>query len=291
MAEPDRNEARDFLISRRSRIRPDQVGIQTTAGIRRVPGLRRAEVAMLAGVSVEYYARLERGRLAGASEEVLNAIARALQLDETERDHLFDLARSAGASATRRRRRPRVAVRPGLQYSLDAITGGPALVRNGRFDIIATNLLGRALHAPAFANPRRPVNIARHCFLDRDSAEAFYPDWEEAADLVVAVLRAEAGRDPYDRELRDLIGELSTLSEAFRGKWAAHDVRRHAAGEKHFDHPVVGRLDLLFESADLVADPGLRLLIYTAEPGSSTQEALGRLVAWAAAMDEAPPVG
>jgi transcriptional regulator with XRE-family HTH domain len=287
MAVPNRDEVRDFLTTRRAKVRPEQVEMPT-GGNRRVPGLRRAEVAMLAGVSVEYYTRLERGNLAGVSEAVLDAIAYALQLDDAERDHLFDLARTARTSQSRRQRRtPRsTAVRPGLQYTLDAITGGPALVRNGRLDIIAANTLGRALHVGAYANPRRPVNLARQCFLDRDSAEQFYPDWHKSADTIVQILRAEAGRDPYDKDLQDLIGELSTLSADFRTKWGAHDVRRHATGEKHFNHPVVGRLDLLFESADLAADPGWKLLIYTAEPASPSADALALLASWATTNDQ-----
>jgi transcriptional regulator with XRE-family HTH domain len=292
MAVPNRDEVRDFLTTRRAKVRPDQVELPT-GGTRRVPGLRRAEVAMLAGVSVEYYTRLERGTLAGVSEAVLDAIARALRLDDAERDHLFALARAASTSPARRQRRSTrsTTVRPGLQYTLDAITGGPALVRNGRLDIIAANALGRALHVAAYAHPRRPVNLARHCFLDRDSAERFYPDWDNAADTIVAVLRAEAGRDPYDKDLQDLIGELSTLSEDFRAKWGTHDVRRHATGEKHFNHPVVGQLDLLFESADLAADPGWKLLIYTAEPNSPAADALALLASWSATNEQPrPPV-
>lgn len=287
MAAPNREEVRDFLMTRRAKVRPDQVELPA-GGIRRVPGLRRAEVAMLAGVSVEYYSRLERGNLAGASESVLDAIARALLLDEAERDHLYDLARAVNSSpATRQRRNARTtAVRPGLQLALDAITGGPALIRNGRMDILAANTLGRALHSVAYAQPRRPVNLARHCFLARDSAELFYADWDKAAATIVAILRAEAGRDPYDKDLQDLIGELSTVSDDFRAKWGAHDVRRHASGEKNFNHPVVGRLDLQFESADLTAEPGWKLLIYTAEPASPTADALALLASWAATHDQ-----
>ncbi len=286
MAAPNREEVRDFLTTRRARVTPDQVEM-AAGGNRRVPGLRRSEVALLAGVSVEYYTRMERGNLAGVSESVLDAVARALQLDEAERDHLFDLARAASTSPAggRGRSRRSAAVRPGLQYALDAVTGGPALVRNGRLDIIAANALGRALHAAAYANPGRPVNLARHCFLDRDSAERFYPDWDQAADTIVAILRAEAGRDPYDRGLQDLIGELSTLSADFRTKWGQHDVRRHASGEKHFNHPIVGRLDLVFESADLATDPGWKLLIYAAEPASPSADALVLLASWAASHD------
>ena len=287
MAVPNRDEARDFLTTRRAKIHPDLVELPAGAN-RRVPGLRRAEVAMLAGVSVEYYTRLERGNLAGVSEAVLDAVAPALQLDDAERDHLFALARAASTSPAKRQRRSTrgTTVRKGLQYALDAITGGPALVRNGRLDIIAANTLGRALHLAAYANPRWPVNLARHCFLDRDSAEKFYPDWDAAADTIVAILRAEAGRDPYDKDLQDLIGELSTLSDDFRAKWGAHDVRRHTTGEKHFNHPVVGRLDLLFESADLAADPGWKLLIYTAVPGSAAADALTLLASWATTNEQ-----
>lgn len=287
---PNRDEVRGFLTSRRAKVRPEQVGLPAGHN-RRVPGLRRTEVALLAGVSVEYYSRLERGNLTGVSDSVLDAIGAALRLGDAERDHLFALARTANTSPARRRRRSTrgTSVRPGLRLTLDAITGAPALVRNGRLDILAANALGRALHTAAYANPRRPVNLARHCFLDRASAELFYPDWDEAADTIVAILRAEAGRDPYDKDLQDLIGELSTLSDDFRAKWGAHEVRRHATGEKHFNHPVVGRLDLLFESADLAADPGWKLLIYTAEPATATADALALLASWTATENQRTP--
>lgn len=177
-------------------------------------------------------------------------------------------------------------VRPSLQYVLDGFTAGPALVRNGRLDIIASNALGRALHVDAYAAQERPVNLARSAFLDRERAEGFYPDWEVAADAIVAVLRTEAGRDPYDKDLQDLIGELSTLSADFRAKWGAHDVRRHATGTKQFHHPIVGDLDLLFEGTELMADPGWTLLLYTAEPGSPTADALRLLASWAATQGQ-----
>jgi hypothetical protein len=153
-------------------------------------------------------------------------------------------------------------------------------------DILAANALGRALHVDVEASSARPINLARHAFLDREKSELFYPDWDLTADQIVAVLRAEAGRDPYDKDLQDLIGELSTRSGEFRARWGAHDVRRHATGVKHFHHSIVGDLDLLFESADLVADPGWKLLIYTAEPGSSTADALRLLASWAATQEE-----
>jgi transcriptional regulator with XRE-family HTH domain len=287
MAAHNRDDVREFLTTRRAKVRPDQVDL-APGPKRRVPGLRRTEVAILAGISVEYYSRLERGDLGGASDAVLHAIAGALQLDEAERDHLFDLARAAGPAPKRPPRRPTRSptVRPSLQLALDAITGGPALVRNGRMDIIAANLLARALHVDVYASPEHPPNLARHAFLNRQSAEQFYPDWDLTADLIVAILRTEAGRDPYDKYLQDLIGELSTRSEEFRTKWGAHDVRRHATGVKHFHHPVVGDLHLLFEATDLMADRGWNLLIYTAEPGSPTADNLRLLASWAASQEQ-----
>ena len=287
MTTQNRGEVREFLTTRRAKVSPDRAGLAPGTN-RRVPGLRRTEVALLAGLSVEYYSRLERGEIGGASESVLHAIATALQMDEAEREHLFDLARAASASTPRRptRSRRNQPVRPSLQYALDAISGGPALVRNGRMDIIAANALGQALHVDAYTSSPRPVNLARHAFLHRDRAELFYPDWHLAADQMVAILRAEAGRDPYDRDLQDLIGELSTRSDEFRAKWGAHDVRRHATGVKHFRHPIVGRLDLQFEAAELMADPGWKLLIYAAEPGSPTADALQLLASWAATQEQ-----
>jgi transcriptional regulator with XRE-family HTH domain len=287
MAARNRDDVREFLTTRRAKVRPGQVGL-APGPKRRVPGLRRTEVALLAGVSVEYYSRLERGDLSGASDAVLHAIAGALRLDEAEREHLFDLARATTTGPKRRPRRPgrNPLVRPGLQLTLDAITGGPALVRNGRMDIIAANLLARALHTDLHASSEHPPNLARHAFLNRQSAEQFYPDWDLAADQIVAILRAEAGRDPYDKDLQDLIGELSTRSEEFRARWGAHDVRRHASGVKHFRHSVVGDLHFLFEATELIADPGWSLLIYTAEPGSPTADNLRLLASWAATQEQ-----
>ncbi|WP_024368172.1 helix-turn-helix transcriptional regulator, partial [Arthrobacter sp. TB 26] len=249
---------------------------------RRVPGLRRGEVAMLAGVSVEYYTRLERGNLSGVSEGVLESLARALQLDEAEQAHLFDLARAASSSRKpQRRRATSQPVRAGVQLMLDAITNAPAFVRNGRMDILAANQLGYALYAEMYVSPVRPANHARFVFLDNRSY-GFYPDWDRAANDTVAILRTEAGRDPYDRGLTDLVGELSTRSEEFRARWAAHNVRQHYTGIKHLRHPVVGDLHLMYEALDLSADAGLSLLVYTAEPGSTTEDALRLLASWAA---------
>ncbi|MDQ0576614.1 helix-turn-helix transcriptional regulator [Agromyces albus] len=282
----NRNEVREFLVSRRAKVTPEDVGLPA-GGNRRVPGLRRTEVATLAGVSIEYYSRLERGSIAGASPSVLDGIARALRLDDAERTHLFDLARAADGTAaiTRPRRRTGKSwtVRPSLQWALDAVVAGPAFVRNGRMDLLAMNALGRAFYSEAFIDPQRPVNLARFAFLD-DRARQFYRNWESIADINVAILRTEAGRDPHDKELHDLVGELSTLSEEFRRRWSAHNVRDHGTGVKHYHHPIVGDLSLAYEGLEMAAEPGLTLTIYTAEPGSPSEEGLRLLASWAASQ-------
>jgi transcriptional regulator with XRE-family HTH domain len=279
VSDRNRPEVRDFLASRRARVSPQQAGL-TSFGHRRVPGLRREEVATLAGVSAEYYARLERGNLSGASDSVLEALARALQLDDAERTHLFDLARAANASpSSRLRRTAPQRIRPGVQQLLDAMTGVAAVVSNGRRDYLGANRLGRALFAPMFDGPARG-NAARFTFLDPRSVD-FYPDWDQGAHAIVAALRGEAGRNPYDKGLTDLVGELSTRSETFRTLWAAHDVRHHRTGTKRIHHPVVGDLDLSFEAMTLTADDGLILNAFTAEPGSASADALSLLASWA----------
>ena len=250
-------------------------------GERRVPGLRREEVAVLAGVSVDYYTRLERGNLGGASDSVLEALVLALQLDEAERAHLYDLARSAQPSARGRHRSSKQKVRPSVQWMLDSMTGSPAFAENGRLDALATNRLGRAFYSHLFDGSGRPVNFARFIFLD-PRAKEFYADWERAAKDSVALLRFEVGRYPFDRELSDLVGELSTQSEEFRGHWATHNVRLHHKGEKRFNHPMVGELELSYNRIELPADPGLMIVAYTAEPGSRSHEALSLLASWAA---------
>jgi len=277
----NRTEIRDFLTSRRAKITPEEAGLAVYGGNRRVTGLRREEVAMLAGVSVDYYTRLERGSLGGVSEGVLDALARALQLDDAERAHLFDLARSASATAQARRRPAGHRIRPGVQRILDSMTSAPAWVRNARMDFLAANRLGLALYHPMITSAVRPVNNARFTFLDPCSRE-FYPDWERAANDLVAMLRTEAGRNPFDKGLIELVGELSTRSEDFRTRWAAHDVRFHRIGTKRLHHPVVGDLELSYEAMALIADEGLTLLAYTAEPGSRSQDGLDLLASWAA---------
>jgi transcriptional regulator with XRE-family HTH domain len=279
----NRAEVRDFLISRRAKVTPQKAGLPTGVN-RRVTGLRRAEVAVLAGVSVEYYSRIERGEIAGASSSVLDAIGRALQLDETEQAHLLDLARAAdGVPVSRRaRRRPDkpASSRPALQWTLEAFTEGVAFVRNARQDLVAVNTLGRAFYAPMLGDGGRPVNLARFQFLDPTSRD-FYPDWELFAEMCVAVMRAEAGRDPHDRAMQDLVGELSTRSEVFRRLWGAHDVRTHGAGTKRFQHPVVGEVTLAYQELAITDEPGLVMLAYTAEPGSPSAERLSLLASWA----------
>jgi transcriptional regulator with XRE-family HTH domain len=277
-----KSEIREFLTSRRAKITPQQAGI-TAYGERRVPGLRREEVAVLAGVSVDYYTRMERGSLGGVSESVLEALARGLQLDDAERAHLFDLARAAQPVALRPRRRAQQRVRPSVQRLVDAMSA-PALVQNGRLDILAANALGRALYSETFAETMRPANHARFVFLSPRAA-GFYRDWDRAANDTVAILRTAAGRDPHDRDLSDLVGELSTQSEEFRTRWAAHNVRIHRTGVKEVHHPVVGDLSLTYEMLELSADSGLAILTYTAEPGSKSHEALSLLGSWAATVD------
>ena len=280
-----KSEIRDFLTSRRGRITPQDAGL-TVFGPRRVPGLRREEVATLAGLSVDYYNRLERGNLAGASDSVLDALADALRLDEAERAHLFDLAR-AGQPAPRARRRPGAqTVRASVQWMLDSMSSSAAFAENGRLDALGANQLGRALYPGLFTdNRRQPGNWARYVFLDPGSP-AFYGDWERAAKDCVAILRSEAGRNPHDRELSDLVGQLATQSDEFRGLWAAHNVRLHTKGVKRFNHPIVGELELSFERLELAADPGLMIVVYTAEPGSRHADAFGLLASWAATDGE-----
>ncbi|MFF9586842.1 helix-turn-helix transcriptional regulator [Streptomyces achromogenes] len=288
----NQEEVREFLTSRRAKISPGQAGLPSGSR-RRVPGLRRSEVAALADVSVEYYAKLERGHLAGVSPAVLEAVARALQLDDAERAHLLRLAQAADGTdvLTRpRRRRTRDQWKPhaSLQWTLEAVTAGPAFVRNGRMDILAANQLARALYADVFASPGNQRNLARFNFLD-PASRRFYPDWDLAADVAVAILRTEAGRNPHDKELHDLVGELSTRSDDFRTRWGAHNVRHHGTGTKRFHHQAVGDLTLAYEGLEMAAEPGLTVTIYTAEPGSPSEEGLRLLASWAATPQTPAP--
>jgi transcriptional regulator with XRE-family HTH domain len=285
------NDVREFLTSRRARLTPEQAGLPDFGGRRRVPGLRREEVALLAGMSVEYYIRFERGNAKGVSEAVLEGISRALKLDDAERSHLYDLVRAAneGVHPQRRRGRPKTQqVRPSIQQLIDAMADVPVFVQNGRLDILATNKLGRAVFSELYVQPQRPANFGRFVFLD-SRAESFYRDWDDAAYQTVALLRSEAGRSPHDRVLSDLVGELSTQSDRFRILWASHDVREHRTGIKRVTHPIVGDLDLQFEAMDLSSERGLQLIAYSAAPGSPTADALKVLASWTATDAETQP--
>ena len=272
-------DIRDFLTTRRAKLTPDQAGLPVYGANRRVLGLRREEVALLAGVSVEYYTKLERGNVGTVSDSVLDGVAHALQLDDAERDHLHRLVRTVATRRPPRRTPTRRRVRPTIQRMLDLMPT-PAYLRNGRFDILAGNDLGRALYSPVYERSDQP-NTARFVFLDAAASE-FFVDFDKVQDDAVAFLRIEAGRDPYDKDLQDLIGELSTRSETFRARWAAHDVRYHRTGVKRLHHPLVGDLALDFEAFDLPGDEGQRLNVYTAAPDSPAEEALAMLASWTA---------
>jgi transcriptional regulator with XRE-family HTH domain len=275
------NEVREFLTSRRAKITPQRAGVPIYGRHRRVSGLRREEVALLAGISVEYYTRLERGNARGVSDDVLDAVSRALQLDEAEHAHLLDLARTANAERPPRRTSPPQRIRPSIQRIVDAMSDIPAFVQNGRLDILYANGLAAALYSDLFQDPIRPPNSARFLFLD-PRARTLYVDWESVAGDIVATLRGTAGRNPYDRALSDLIGVLSTRSEDFRARWASHDVRFHRSGTKRLHHALVGELTLAYETLELPADPTLTLVTYSAEPGSPSEAALQELAGWSA---------
>jgi transcriptional regulator with XRE-family HTH domain len=271
-------ELREFLRSRRARISPAEAGLTPAPGIRRVPGLRREEVAQLAGMSVDYYVRLERGRNLNVSESVLSAIARALHLNDTERSHLFTLARPNRA---RRRSVPAQRVRPGLLRVLASMPEMPAMVLGRRFDVLASNHLARALFTDFDALPPRERNMARYLFLD-EGARKLYADWEPTARNTVASLHLDAGRNPDDPELAELVGELSVRDVDFRRWWADHDVLRRGHGTKHYHHPVVGDLTLMYETLTPTGEPDQTLGVYTAEAGSPSDHALRLLASWTA---------
>jgi len=284
----NQSEVRQFLATRRARLTPEQAGI-IGGGRRRVEGLRREEVAMLAGMSVDYYARMERGNLSGVSPEVLDALARALRLDEAEVTHLHDLAR-ASAPASPGRKRPRAtgtAVRPALQRLLDTISV-PAYISNARKDFLAVNAIGSAVFSPIIDDPANRRNNARFTFLN-PASQNFYTDWEAGANSIVASLRVEAGRNPHDKALTDLIGELVTRSDIFRTRWAAHDVRFHRTGSKRIHHPDVGDLVFDYEALELPADPGLVIFTITPAVDTPTDERL-RLLGSLAATTAEPAV-
>lgn len=278
-----KTQIREFLVTRRGRLTPQQAGLPVIGtSKRRVKGLRREEVALLCGISVEYYTRLERGSATGVSDSILEHLARALHFDEAERAHLFQLMRRVGTTRSAPPRSAQPVVRAPVQRILDALTEAPAFVFNGPGDIIATNSLGRALYEPMYRqNPHRAPNNSRFIFLD-PIAKGFWGNWNKIAADAAGILQAEAGRNPYDTELAELIGELSTRSKEFVDHWARRGVRIHSTGRKTIHHPVVGELDLPFESTPLIADPGHYLLIYTPEPNTPTAQSLKLLASWAA---------
>lgn len=270
---------REFLVSRRAKVTPEQARLLAYGGNRRVPGLRREEVAMLAGVSVDYYTKLERGAVGVVSEAVLEAVSRALQLNPTERDHLFHL--TGTATSLRSMSAPvRSHVRPAVQRILDGLADSPAFVGTAARGLIGANTLGRATYAPIFESTVSDVpNTARYMFLD-SGAKTFFPEWQDAAGNLVANLRRELGSDPLNRELHDLVDDLNRESEEFRRFWRSHDVRAHDTGLKLVHHPIVGELQLTFETMDLPSDRGQKLIVYGAEPGSETAQRLGVLASW-----------
>jgi len=278
-----RPEVHDFLVTRRARITPAQAGLPTFDGRRRVAGLRREEVASLAGISADYYARLERGNLRGVSDSVLDALARALQLDDTERAHLDDLARAANTTATSAGNRPRAPKQAErIRRSVHGILAGftlPAYVRDTELNILAANDLCVALYGDVLTADRLPVNLARFVFLDGRSTE-FFVDWSTIADDVVASLRREVGRSPINRSLSDLVGELTTRSDEFSSRWARHDVRAHRSADKTLHNPIIGDIDLTGDALELAGD-GLVIIAYTPKPDSRASEQLAFLASWA----------
>ncbi len=283
----NRREINEFLTSRRARVRPEDSGLPAMDARRRVPGLKREEVALLAGVSVDYYARLERGQLGGVSDSVLDALADALRLDEAERQHLHDLARAAATPERTLRTRPAkpTPLRPSIRALLDGMTGVPAYVRNGRADILHANDLCLALY-DGILLPDVPFNLARFVFLD-GRAHGFFLDWDEVADGTVGSLRAEAGRHPLDKPLTDLIGELTTRSHPFATRWAQHNVRLHRTATKRLHNSVVGDLELTGDALELPGD-NLTIIAYTAQPGSAAEDQLRLLASWQTRTQETP---
>lgn len=279
-------EISGFLRSRRAGITPEEAGLPGDGRVRRVPGLRRDEVARLAGVSTEYYTRLEQGRAGNPSPEVVEAIARTLRLDEAERDHLTDLLRLGAHS--RQNTPPRVQrVRPGLHLMLETLSHVPAFILGRRTDVLASNRLAREVLTDFDALPANRRNLARYYLLDPQARERV-GDWERIAAETVAILRLEAGRYPRDRQLADLVGELTLRCPEFTGWWNDHRVLRRTHGAKHYHHPLVGDLHFTYESFQVPGDVEQTLCVYNVEPGSPTAQALQVLGSWNAPQPAAP---
>ncbi len=281
-----RRQINDFLSARRGRLTPEQAGLPAGIGNRRVRGLRREEVAALAGISVQYYIRLERGDVTGVSETVLDGIGRALQLADAERGHLLELVRTGGGTRSCRRALANTTLRPPVRRILDSMTALPAVVFNARLDVIGANALGRALYEPMATTGCGSANLARFVFAD-PASRTFWRDWDTVADETAGLLRAEGGRNPCDHHLTGLTRELAATSTAFRDRWALHDVLVPSCGVRRIHHPVLGDLELPFETTPLASDPGQTLLIYTAEPGTPSDDAVKMLASWSARHPDA----
>lgn len=269
---------RDYLMSRRANLTPEDARLPRYDDDRRVPGLRREEVAMLAGVSVDYYTKLERGNVQGASANVLDAIARALQLDDIERRHLFDLAGVAPTAATEAQVPAPSSVPPSVQRVLASMTI-PAIAYNTRQDVVAANLAGRAMFEWMLEADR--PNLAQFIFLD-SRAPQFYGDWPLACSLTAAMLRYEAGRDPLNEDITALVGDLSTRSPQFRSHWADRDVHEHRSGTKTYHHHELGQLQLTYDVLEQPGAPHISITTFSPEPGSPTADKIAMLASWAA---------
>jgi len=272
------NELREFLRSRRARLTPDDVGLPWRSGSRRVAGLRREELALLAGVSVDYYNRLEQGRARNVSDQVLGAVADALRLDDLERHHLFDLVKPS--SKARRPPAKPVRARQALRTMIDALDPTPAVLHGPRLEVVAINRMGKVLIDDFDAVPPAERNMARWMFLN-PKARSVYPDWAVIAEQMVAILRVAGGQDPDDPLLAALVGELSTRSPEFARYWAAYRVFQHTHGTKRFHHDAVGVMTINYESLVPPTDPGTSLIVYTADTGSPSEEKLKILSSWA----------
>lgn len=271
----NKTEVREFLTACRAKVSTAQAGINHYSGERRVPGLRREEVAQLAGVSTTYYTRIERGDLSGVSVSVLNSLVRALNLDEAERIHLFDLARSSEGLRSQNISK-QVKISPNIAQLIDQMADIPAIAFNDHFDVIASNKLGRSLFPDLFPEHGRPLNQVRYLFLD-PRATIFYTDWESTAKDAVSALRLIVGGKTNDAKLMKLIADVANGSEQFRAWWGGHTVRIHSSGKKHFNHPAIGEMTLSFEVLEIAAQSEIKLVTYLAEPGSSSADGLAML--------------
>lgn len=281
----DSESVREFLISRRARIDPDSVGLPQSAVTRRGPGLRREEVAVLAGVSVDYYARLEQGRVGNVSEQVLVAIENALRLDDLERAHLRALV-APKATRPRTPRPEKVRVRPGLRALIEAMDPTPAFVQGPRMEVLAWNRAAAVLITDFAKLPGQDRNLLRWLLLD-PVARVRYPQWEEVVAPTVAALRN--ARDPRipDPTLERLVGELSVASPDFARMWADYRLFKHGHGKKQIFHPEVGAIMVNFETLDIDGSDGQFISAYTTDVGSPSEERLRLLLSWNASGTDA----